>query len=118
MIRASCSLIGDIQINGCEKGLLSHLDQYAPLLLDHLKSTNVERTVKVRCISALAETCVLAKGKFDRHIEKTMSIFNSAAKRCVDADINQNEPEIYEYILQLQTALLEAYTMIIQGIDE
>jgi len=67
----------------------------------------------VRCISALAETCVLAKRDFDGHIDKTMNIFNSAADRCIKAEVDPNEPEIFDYIRQLQTALLEAYTMII-----
>jgi len=118
VIRTSCSAIGDIQINECGEVLIPKMREYVPLLIKHLKSTDIERTVKVRCISALAETYQLAGKEFESHIDETMKIFISAAGRCQSSGIQDSDQEMVGYIKVLQTALLEAFTLIIQEIDE
>lgn len=117
VIRLACCLIGDIQAYGCGDGLVNYIDKFIPILIKHLKSGDVDRSVKVRCISAIAETYLIGGAKFDRYIEQTMQMLNSAANRCVKLDADNADNDVFDYVLSLQNVLIEAYTIIIQDID-
>lgn len=85
--------------------------------MDLLKDSEVDRGVKIWSIAALADTLTLTKDNFFDFIQPTMNVLVAASKWSVT--FNENEfDDLKDYLLQLQTILIEAFTTIIQAIDD
>ena len=71
------------------------MHDYVPQLISYLKDSETDKTVKVKCITALAETYYVAQNDYSSLIEETMSIINSAAERCIDPGELDTETMVY-----------------------
>lgn len=85
--------------------------------MDLLKDTEVDRGVKIWSIAALADTLTLTKDNFYEFMRPTMNVLVAASKWSVTFDENEFD-DLKDYLLQLQTILIEAFTTIIQAIDD
>ena len=114
LVRVACEVIGDLQINDCGQILIDNMKEYVPLLIKYLNDSETDKSVKVKCITALAETYYVAQDDFENMIEDTMSIINSVAEKCINP--GQLDSDTMAYVKNLQAVLIEAYTIFLQDI--
>jgi importin subunit beta-1 len=72
----------------------------------------MERSVKPHIISCLGDIAMAVEGYFERYLPYVMMMLVQASQIKFDTQDYEN----LEYLAQLQEAILEAYTAIIQGL--
>lgn len=90
-----------------------------PILLGHLKDSEIEKSAKIIIITVIGDTFLITKNEFHEFFEDTLSILESAAKLSVDlpSEIDEQE-DILEHLKSLQSSLIESYTCFVQNINE
>lgn len=114
-IKNACGLISDLCTMVESKNIVSAFEEYVPYLHDILVTKSLQKEAKLGAVTAIGDTYLMTKDRFLPFLDKTLKLFQSAANQTVD--VNVNDPDLVEYIVKLQGALIESYTCIIQEIN-
>ena len=119
IIRNACGVLSDLCTLTESPGIIQGFSEYMPILLEHLKASDTEKSVKVIIISLIGDTFLLTKDRFSDFFEESLNLLESAAKVAVKIPEDYEEkPEYMRHLSQLQSGLIESYTCFVQNIQE
>eukprot|EP00600_Ochromonadales_sp_CCMP1393_P003552 CAMPEP_0174993058 /NCGR_PEP_ID=MMETSP0004_2-20121128/22863_1 /TAXON_ID=420556 /ORGANISM="Ochromonas sp., Strain CCMP1393" /LENGTH=851 /DNA_ID=CAMNT_0016247129 /DNA_START=21 /DNA_END=2576 /DNA_ORIENTATION=+ len=104
-------VVGDL-CRSLTSALLPFCDDIMRCLLELLQSPTLNRSVKPHVISVFADVAMAIEGDFERYAAVVLGVLKLAG----EVNINSNDEELVEYINTLRSAILEAYTGILQGL--
>ncbi len=102
-------IVGDL-CRALVKQMLPYCDDIMKYLLELLKSSELNKSVKPHVISCFADVALAIEGDFERYTPVILNVLKSAGERTEETD----DEELMEYINTLRAAILEAYTGVIQ----
>lgn len=111
LAKSGASLISDFCTMVESQKIVDGFKDYTPMLFQMLEKNTVEREGKLSAIIAIADTITMTKESFGPFYPKTFELFFQAATHSV-SEINIQDREFVEYMIQLQNALIEAFTSI------
>eukprot|EP00177_Eucheuma_denticulatum_P001623 GFKZ01002918.1.p1 GENE.GFKZ01002918.1~~GFKZ01002918.1.p1 ORF type:complete len:900 (-),score=168.63 GFKZ01002918.1:226-2877(-) len=100
------------------KDILNYSDNIAYLLLEALKSSALERSVKPPILSCFGDIAMAVKGSFEKYLKQVMECMKQAAESSVRMEVSPEDYDSQEWILQLREAIFEAYIGIINGLRD
>jgi len=111
--QAAVGTAGDI-CRALEGGVLPYCDAIVLCLLEDLRNPDLNRGVKPNVISCFGDIALAVGGNFDKYVNDTLLIINQAA----ETDVPDDDEELVEYLNSLRESILEAYTGIVQGLND
>ena len=107
-------LVGDIS-RAVDAKFIPLSDDVMKVLLQHLESSTIERSVKPHIISCLGDIALAVGGFFVRYLPFVFRILIPASKlQFVKTEYNWDD---LEYLDQLRESILESWTGILQGVS-
>lgn len=100
------------------KNILLYTDNIAYLLLEALKSSTLDRSVKPPILSCFGDIAMAVKGNFDKYLEQVMDCMRQAAESSVRMEVSAEDYDTQEWVLQLRESIFEAYIGIINGLRD
>lgn len=118
IIRNACGVVSDLCTLTESPEIVVGFAEYMPILLDHLKDTNTDRSAKVIIISLIGDTFLLTKEKFVPFLEQSLEILDSAAAQSIIVPEDYIErTDLMEHLALLHSALIECFTCFVQNIE-
>jgi len=90
------------------------MSDYVPKLIKLLQEKSIEREVKKRAILALSDTISCTGEKYLPYLEQSLKIFMGAGVKVTDLNQDFTDREYLEYMITLQTNIIDALTSICQ----
>ena len=90
------------------------MSDYVPKLIKLLQEKSIEREVKKRAILALSDTISCTGEKYLPYLEQSLKIFIEAGIKVTDLNQDFTDREYLEYMITLQTNIIDALTSICQ----
>jgi importin subunit beta-1 len=109
-------VVGDL-CRALEAAILSYSDDIVRCLLQNLQNASINRNVKPPVLACLGDIALAVGGNFEKYLDITMSMLLQAQNVCSVIN-NDGDDEFLEYINQLREGILEAYSGIIQGLND
>jgi len=104
-------VVGDV-CRALEEGIIPFCDEIVQLLLRNLQNQSLNRNVKPAILACFGDIALAVSGAFEKYMAITMEMLVQASMTVVD----ENNPDLLDYLHQLQEGILEAYTGILQGL--
>lgn len=103
-------VVGDIA-GALGKQLVPYCDEIMTILLEDLRTLELNRDVKPTIISCFGDIALHIGGYFEKYIQVVMGVLEQAGQTVVP----ENDEEMVEYLNTLRENICEAYTGILQG---
>lgn len=100
------------------KEMLQYSDNVVYLLLEALKSTSLDRSVKPPILSCFGDIAMAVKGSFEKYLKQVMDCMRQAAESSVRMEVSMEDYDTVEWVLALRESIFEAYIGIINGLRE
>lgn len=104
------------------RALGKELNQYAEglmyLLLEAVKSSALDKSVKPSILICFGDLALALKGDFENYINQVMDCMKGAAESSVTMAVASDDYDMLDWIQQLQEAVLEAYVSILSGLRD
>lgn len=111
VVTVAVGVVGDMA-RALGKEILPFCDGIITSMLELLKSSALNRSVKPFVIGLFSDLALAIEGDFDRYSGTVLQILKQAGEVNIDTD----DEELIEYINTLRSAILDAYTGIVQGL--
>lgn len=98
--------------------MVPYTDNIVYLLLEALKSPNLDRSVKPPILSCFGDIAMAVKGNFDKYLKQVMECMQQAATSSVQMEINTDDYDTIEWVMMLREAIFEAYIGIVSGLKD
>lgn len=108
---AAVGLVGDIS-RGLGSKVLPYCDEIMAMLISILGDNSVYRSVKPEVLSVFGDIALALGPQFKKYLEIVLSTLCQASQ----AQIEQADYDMIDYINELREGCLEAYTGIVQGL--
>lgn len=112
IVQVAVGVIGDV-CRALESRIEEHCDDLVRVLLASLQKQELDRTVKPHIINCLGDIALAIGRSFERYLSYVMVMFIQASHVTFEKP-DHNESE---YLGNLRESILEAYTLIVQGLD-
>lgn len=99
VVRNSCGIISEIA-SADPESLVDGIESLVEPLINILKNKELERSVKIPPITALADLFSVGKNNFVLHFDIMMKIFSSASKKSTNYSEIEDD-DLYDYLMQL-----------------
>jgi importin subunit beta-1 len=109
-------VVGDL-CRALENQMINYSDDIIRCLLHNLRNPNIHRQVKPPVLSCLGDIALAVGGNFDKYLEVTVTMLLQAQNVCSVVSPEEDDDTI-DYINQLRESILEAYSGIIQGLND
>lgn len=110
-------LLGDLS-RCLEKRLVPYCDPFLEVLYRLLMEPSVDRKVKASIMPVFGDVALAIAGDFEKYLVPVMSMLNEASKTKLPEGITDPQDEWVEYLNNLRTGVMEAYTGIIHGLKD
>ncbi|CAM9411941.1 unnamed protein product [Ectocarpus sp. 6 AP-2014] len=108
-------VVGDL-CRALEKDILPYCEHIMVWLMFNLEGANINRDVKPVVLACLGDIALAIQGEFRHYLEPTMNMLAQAQGVC-GSTAGQDE-DMVDYINVLRESVLEAYSGIVQGLNE
>mmetsp|Transcript_6215 Transcript_6215/g.9298 ORF Transcript_6215/g.9298 Transcript_6215/m.9298 type:complete len:858 (-) Transcript_6215:252-2825(-) len=109
-------VVGDL-CRALEQNMLNYSDDIVRSLLHNLRNPNINRHVKPPVLACLGDIALAVGGNFDKYLDVTVNMLLQAQNVCASLSPDEDDDTI-DYINQLRQSILEAYSGIIQGLND
>lgn len=108
--------VGDIAraLGKVSHELVPYCDQLVEALLHDLENPQLNRQVKPQVLTAFGDLAMVLRGGFDKYVSITMGMLIQASATNVD----ESDEELLEFLDELREGVLDAYTGILNGLEE
>ncbi|CAM9708140.1 unnamed protein product, partial [Phaeothamnion confervicola] len=110
-------VVGDIS-RALGKQMFEYSDNIFRWLLQNLEDPNIHRSVKPPILACLGDICLALGGEFERFLQVTVNMLTQVQGKCLPFDVNDLDEDFVEYLNELCATVLEAYTSIINGLND
>jgi len=110
-------LLGDLS-RCLDKLLLQYCDVFLEILYKLLMEGKVDRKIKAAIMPVFGDVAMAISGDFEKYLAPVMNMLAEASKTKLPAEVTDPQDEWVEYLNQLRTGVMEAYTGIIHGLKE
>lgn len=100
------------------KNLIPFSDNIVFLLLEALKSTTLDRSIKPAILTCLGDVAMSVKGVFENYLEQVMAFMKQAAESSMHLEVSTDDLDSMDWVQLLREAVLEAYTGIVSGLKD
>merc|ERR1712087_18998 len=104
-------VVGDI-CRALEAKVSPYCDEIVALLLRNLQNPSLNRNVKPPILCCFGDIALAIGGHFEKYLQVTMNMLSQAAQTQID----ENNPDLVDYLHQLREGIFEAYTGVLQGL--
>ena len=104
--QVAVGVVGDLS-RALEEDFIPISDDVMKLLLEHLQNNLIERSVKPHIFSCMGDIALAVGPFFERYMVYVMRMLEQAST-IKAADLEEDEK--YDYLNELRTSILEAYT--------
>ncbi|CAM9935831.1 unnamed protein product [Choristocarpus tenellus] len=108
-------VVGDL-CRALEKDIRPYTDVIMTLLLRNLEAPTINRNVKPPVLACLGDIALAVSTEFQAYLQVTMNMLHQAQAACVVSE--GQEDDMVDYINSLREGVLEAYSGIVQGLNE
>lgn len=113
---AAVGVVGDL-CRALEKKMAAYADTIVRCLLQNLQNPTINRNVKPPVLACIGDVALALSGGFDKYVDVTMAMLQQAQGVCSVVSKDMDE-DMIEYVNQLRVGILEAYSGILQGLNE
>ena len=120
LCQAAVGTTGDI-CRALERGMMAatgtgepFCDSIVGVLLTNLQNQELHRQVKPHMLSCFGDIALAVGGDFERYLSQVLVMLASASQTTMPGD----DDELIEYLNALRESVLEAYTGLIQGLND
>lgn len=106
-------LVGDIA-RAIEVKILPFTTDIMQALIESLKDSTLHRSVKPTVLACFGEIAMALTDKYEPYVQHSLMLLMQASA----AEAPQDDDDMIDYINQLRENVLEAYTGIVNGLDE
>lgn len=107
-------VVGDL-CRSLETAILPLCDSVVTVLIEILKSSELNRAVKPPVLSCFGDIALAIEGDFERYAPSSLQMILQAAVLCSVIE-DPDDEDMVEYMNQLRESVLEALTGIVQGL--
>lgn len=107
--RAAVGLTGDL-CRAVKTQMKPCCDDIMHCLIQLLQSPTLDKEIKPEVISCFADISMAIEGDFDRYVGMILEMLRQAG----EVEVPDNDEDLQEYVFTLHTAILEAYSGILQ----
>jgi len=117
-VRLACGLVSDVAV-ALGPNIANYLNDFVPPLLKILREQNQDRRSKLQAIVALGDLAMSCGDYFsENYLKDVLKILESAALQSLTGvSIEENE-DLYHYLIELRSTLVECYTTIVHGVNQ
>lgn len=109
----AAGVVGDVA-RSLEGKMLPFCDDIVTLLLRNLQNPRLNRAVKPPILAVFGDIALAIGGHFQKYLPVVMTMLQQAGQiRTPDTD----DEDLNEYVEKLRAGILDAYTMIVQGLN-
>eukprot|EP00904_Undaria_pinnatifida_P013666 jgi/Undpi1/942/HiC_scaffold_10.g04406.m1 len=108
-------VVGDL-CRALEKDILPYCQHIMGWLMVNLEGASINRDVKPVVLACLGDIALAIQGEFRQYLETTMNMLAQAQGVC--GSTNGQDEDMVDYINVLRESVLEAYSGIVQGLNE
>ncbi|KAL3654892.1 hypothetical protein CASFOL_000678 [Castilleja foliolosa] len=108
----SVAVVGEI-CRALDDKILPYCDGIMTLLLKHLSSGELHRSVKPPIITCFGDIALAIGEHFEKYVTYALPMIQSASEVC--AEIDYNDKDMIDYGNQLRRSIFEAYSGMLQG---
>ncbi|KAG5183553.1 armadillo-type protein [Tribonema minus] len=109
-------VVGDL-CRALDTQMLQYSDEIVRCLLHNLQNPTINRHVKPPVLACLGDIALAVGGGFDKYVDVTVNMLLQAQTVCSSIPPDEDE-DMVDYINQLRESILEAYSGIIQGLND
>eukprot|EP00884_Botryococcus_braunii_P012569 jgi/Botrbrau1/21312/Bobra.0184s0023.1 len=113
---ASIGVLGDVA-RAIEESICPYLDRIIHILLENLKSNEVQRQIKPHILAVFGDIALAVGDKFEVYVPHVLDMLNSAQVLSVQQQQSTDE-DIQEFNNTLRSAIFEAYAGIFNGLSK
>jgi len=106
-------LVGDIA-RGIEGKIDPFTKEIMEALVDSLKDTTLHRSVKPTVLSCFGDIAMALGARFEQYLQFSMMLLLQASA----TEAPEHDEEMVDYVVTLRESVLEAYTGIVQGLND
>lgn len=100
------------------KDLIGYADKLVFLLLEGVKSSSLDRSVKPTILTCFGDVAMSVKGDFERFLKPVMDCMKQAAESSVQLAVAADDYDTLDWLQLLRESVLEAYVGIVSGLRD
>ena len=115
--KAGTMCVGDIARALSDK-IVPFLPDFIPLLLSNLEKADISTEIKIQSISSLADLASNSRGAFLPYLQQVLHYIDQAAEVSATPIKETENPDLWEYLIELRESILQFYVGLMQGLGE
>lgn len=100
------------------KDLVRYADKLVFLLLEGVKSSQLDRSVKPTILTCFGDIAMSVKGEFERFLKPVMDCMKQAAESSVNMTVSPDDFDTMDWLHMLRESVLEAYVGMVSGLRD
>lgn len=100
------------------KDLVGYADKLVYLLLEAVKSSTLDRSVKPTILTCFGDIAMAVKGEFEVFLKASMDCMRQAAESSVSLRVAPDDYDTLDWLQLLRESILEAYVSIVSGLRD
>jgi importin subunit beta-1 len=115
--KAGTMCVGDIA-RALNDKITPFLPDLIPLLLTNLEKADISTDIKIQTIASLADLASNSRGAFLQYLPGVLHYVDQAAEASATPVKEAENPDLWEYLIELREAILQFYVGLLQGLGE
>lgn len=115
--KAGTMCVGDIA-RALNDKITPFLPDLIPLLLTNLEKADISTDIKIQSIASLADLASNSRGAFVQYLQSVLHFVDQAAEASATPVKEAENPDLWEYLIELREAILQFYVGLLQGLGE
>lgn len=115
--KAGTMCVGDLA-RALGPKIIPFLPELVPMLLSNLEKGTVSTDVKIQSVASLADLASNSGAAFLEYLPTVWTYIDQAAAASVSQVHEADNPDLWEYLIELRESILQFYVGLLQGLSE